>query len=56
MRKWKTVAVLSLLVTLACAGAASAQFFTGFYDFADTQYTDDFHPTVTRRAQIKTPG
>ena len=43
MTKLKTVAiVLAMLVTLGFAGAASAQMFTGFYDFADTQYTDDF--------------
>jgi hypothetical protein len=43
MTKLKTVAtILSMLMTLGFAGAASAQIFTGFYDFADTQYTDDF--------------
>ena len=43
MTKLKTVAtIVSTLMTLGFAGAASAQIFTGFYDFADTQYTDDF--------------
>ena len=43
MKTLRTVAViLSLLMTLGFAGAASAQIFTGFYDFAGTQYTDDF--------------
>jgi hypothetical protein len=43
MKKLKTVAtIVSMLMTLGFAGAASAQIFTGFYDFAGTQYTDDF--------------
>jgi|KBSSwiStaDraftv2_1062776.scaffolds.fasta_scaffold89789_4 hypothetical protein len=43
MKKLKTVATtLSMLMTLGVAGAASAQIFTGFYDFSDSQYADDF--------------
>ena len=52
MTKLKTVAIiLSMLMTLGFAGAASAQIFTGFYDFADTQYADDF-TDVRRGSQI----
>ena len=52
MKTLKTVAViLSMLMTLGFAGAASAQIFTGFYDFAGTQYTDDF-TDVRRGSQI----
>lgn len=52
MTKLKTITiVLSMLMTLGFAGAASAQIFTGFYDFADTQYTDDF-TDVRRGSQI----
>ena len=37
MKTLKTVAtILSMLMTLGFAGAASARIFTGFYDFADT--------------------
>jgi hypothetical protein len=52
MTKLKTVAIIvSMLMTLGFAGAASAQIFTDFYDFADTQYTDDF-TDVRRGSQI----
>ena len=52
MTTLKTVAtIVSMLMTLGFAGAASAQIFTGFYDFADTQYTDDF-TDVRRGSQI----
>jgi hypothetical protein len=52
MTKLKTVAIIvSTLTTLGFAGAASAQIFTGVYDFADTQYTDDF-TDVRRGSQI----
>jgi hypothetical protein len=52
MTKLKTVAIiLSMLMTFGFAGAASAQTFTGFYDFADTQYADDF-TDVRRGSQI----
>ena len=52
MTNLKTVAtILSMLMALGFADAASAQIFTGFYDFADTQYTDDF-TDVRRGSQI----
>ena len=52
MTKLKTVAILlSMLMTLGFAGAAPAQIFTGLYDFADTQYADDF-TDVRRGSQI----
>jgi hypothetical protein len=52
MTKLKTVAaIFSMLMTLGFAGAASADIFTGFYDFAGTQYTDDF-TDVRRGSQI----
>ena len=52
MTKLKTVAtILSMLTALGFADAASAEIFTGFYDFADTQYTDDF-TDVRRGSQI----
>jgi hypothetical protein len=40
-----------MLITFGVAGAASAQIFTGVYDFADTQYADDF-TDVRRGSQI----
>ena len=56
MTKLKTVAtILSMLMTLGFTGAASARVFTGFYDFADTQYTDDF-TDVRRGSQINGGG
>jgi hypothetical protein len=51
MTKLKTVAILSMLMICGLAGTASAQIFTGFYDFTDTQYTDDF-TDVRRGPQI----
>jgi hypothetical protein len=52
MTKLKTVAIIvSMLMTLGFAGAASAQILTGFYDFAGSQYTDDF-TGVRRGSQI----
>jgi len=54
MTKLKTIAILSMLVMLGFAGAASAQIFTGFYDFADTQYADDF--TDVRRGALINGG
>ena len=55
MTKWKTVALLSLLMLVGVVGAASAQVFTGFYDFAESQYTDDF-TGVRRGAKINGGG
>src|SRR4029453_1467830 len=52
MTKLKTVAaIFSMLMTLGFARAASADIFTGFYDFAGTQYSDDF-TDVRRGSQI----
>ena len=47
MTKLRAVAILGMLMIVGGAGAASAQIYTGFYDFADTQYSDDF--TAVRR-------
>jgi hypothetical protein len=56
MTKLKTVAtILSMLMTLGFAGGASAHIFTDFYDFADTQYADDF-TDVRRGSQINGGG
>src|SRR5262249_60960196 len=45
------VAILSMLMMLGLAPAASAQRFTGFYDFSNAEYADDF-TGVRRDAQI----
>jgi hypothetical protein len=52
MTKLRTVAIiLSMLMTFGVARAASAEIFTGFYDFSGTQYAEDF-TDVRRGAQI----
>src|SRR5262245_44523731 len=52
MTKLRTmVAMVSMLVIVGAAGRASAQIFTGLYDFAETQYADDF-TDVRRGSQI----
>lgn len=55
MTKLTAVAILSVLAMFGFAGAASAEIFTGFYDFSGTQYTDDF-TDVRRGAQINGDG
>lgn len=55
MMRLGTVSVLSMLMTMWLAGAASAEIFTDFYDFSDTQYTDDF-TAIRRGSQIKGDG
>ncbi len=54
MTRLKAVAIVSMLALFGCGGAASADIFTGFYDFADTQYADDF--TEVRRGSQITGG
>jgi len=52
MKKLRTmVAMASMLVIVGAAGRASAQIYTALYDFADTQYADDF-TDVRRGAKI----
>jgi hypothetical protein len=55
MTKWRTVAILSTFMLVGFAGAAPAQVFTGFYDFADSQYADDF-TDVRRGSKIDGGG
>jgi len=51
MRTLKAIAVGAMLTMSGWTGQASAELFTGFYDFADAQYADDF-TDVRRGAQI----
>jgi hypothetical protein len=54
MTRWKTVAVLAVLMTFGLGGAAWAVN-TGIYFFSGTQYTDDF-TDILRGAQINDDG